>query len=87
MRAELSNRLESFELLCLYKYFLICSVRPLTVKIEKDDDVLSAGRRYSAKCVTTGSRPAALITWHKGRRQLKKTKVCYFLCLYIRFFM
>lgn len=34
-----------------------------------------ADRRYEVTCESTGSRPNAIITWYKGKRQLRRTKV------------
>lgn len=50
-------------------------VGPLTVRIMKTEEPLVADRRYEVSCESTGSRPAAIITWYKGKRQLKRTKV------------
>jgi hypothetical protein len=50
-------------------------VKPLTVDITNPQTPLIADRRYEISCKTTGSRPNAIITWYKGKRQLKRTKV------------
>ncbi|XP_077293751.1 neural cell adhesion molecule 2-like [Arctopsyche grandis] len=55
-------------------FTLDMNLKPLTISIAKTEGVLSAGRRYVTKCTASGSRPAAIITWHKGKRQLKRTK-------------
>lgn len=55
--------------------FFFFTVRPLTVEINKIEGPLVADRRYTATCRSTGSRPNAIITWYKGKRQLKRTKV------------
>lgn len=34
-----------------------------------------ADKRYEVLCESTGSRPNAIITWYKGKRQLRRTKV------------
>ncbi|KAI4488239.1 hypothetical protein M0804_005087 [Polistes exclamans] len=56
------------------------NLKPLTVAIRRPgkkeigNESLLAGKRYEVECVTTGSRPPAVITWYKGRRrQLKHT--------------
>lgn len=36
---------------------------------------LVAERRYEITCESVGSRPNAIITWYKGKRQLRRTKV------------
>jgi hypothetical protein len=36
---------------------------------------LTAERRYEVACQSAGSRPPALITWHKGKRLLKRITV------------
>lgn len=56
------------------------SVRPLTVEIKKpaetgEGGVLTAERRYEVACESAGSRPPAVITWYKGKRQLKRITV------------
>ncbi|KAM3957695.1 LOW QUALITY PROTEIN: sidestep II transmembrane protein [Aphomia sociella] len=52
-------------------------LKPLTVQIKKPSEmgeggVLTAERRYEVACESAGSRPPAVITWHKGKRQLKR---------------
>ncbi|XP_026314447.1 nephrin-like [Hyposmocoma kahamanoa] len=52
-------------------------LKPLTVEINKptetgDNGVLTAERRYEVTCESAGSRPPAVITWYKGKRQLKR---------------
>ncbi|XP_037297608.1 nephrin [Manduca sexta] len=52
-------------------------LRPLTVEIKKpaevgEGGVLTAERRYEVACESAGSRPPAVITWYKGKRQLKR---------------
>ncbi|XP_076657187.1 hemicentin-1 isoform X2 [Halictus rubicundus] len=55
------------------------NLKPLTVVIRRHgktrvgNESLLAGKRYDVECETTGSRPPAVITWYKGRRQLKHT--------------
>lgn len=51
------------------------SVKPLTVEIINPPTTLVADRRYEVICESTGSRPNAIITWYKGKRQLRRTKV------------
>lgn len=51
-------------------------VRPLTVEILDTPSQLVAERRYEIKCESNGSRPNAIITWYKGKRQLRRTRVC-----------
>lgn len=53
----------------------VFSVRPLTAKILNTVNPLVADRRYEVVCESAGSRPPAIITWYKGKRQLKRTKV------------
>lgn len=52
------------------------TVRPLTVDILDTPSQLVAERRYEIKCESSGSRPNAIITWYKGKRQLRRTRVC-----------
>ncbi|CAH4012989.1 unnamed protein product [Pieris brassicae] len=52
-------------------------LRPLTVEIKKpaelgEGGVLTSERRYEVSCESAGSRPPAIITWFKGKRQLKR---------------
>ncbi|KAL0849658.1 hypothetical protein ABMA28_013912 [Loxostege sticticalis] len=55
-------------------------LRPLTVEIKKpaeigEGGVLTAERRYEVTCESAGSRPPAVITWHKGKRLLKRITI------------
>ncbi|XP_060810610.1 nephrin-like [Amyelois transitella] len=55
-------------------------LRPLTVEIKKpaelgEGGVLTAERRYEVVCESAGSRPPALVTWYKGKRQLKRIEL------------
>lgn len=56
-------------------HFSIFTVKPLTVNIINPPSPLVADRRYEVHCESSGSRPNAIITWYKGKRQLKRTKV------------
>ncbi|XP_047005128.1 nephrin-like [Schistocerca americana] len=47
---------------------------PLEVWLSQPQGALEAGRRYHVSCEAAGSRPPAVITWYKGRRQLRKIK-------------
>ncbi|CAH0551848.1 unnamed protein product [Brassicogethes aeneus] len=49
-------------------------LKPLTAKIQKTVSPLVADKRYEVTCESAGSRPAAIITWYKGKRQLRRTK-------------
>ncbi|XP_066147993.1 neural cell adhesion molecule 2 isoform X1 [Euwallacea fornicatus] len=49
-------------------------LKPLTVNISISDSPLVADRRYEISCKSTGSRPPAIITWYKGKRNLRKAK-------------
>lgn len=53
-------------------------MRPLTAKILNTVNPLVADRRYEVVCESAGSRPPAIITWYKGKRQLKRTKVHHY---------
>lgn len=50
-------------------------VKPLTVQILNPPTPLVADRRYEVACESAGCRPNAIITWYKGKRQLRRTKV------------
>ncbi|XP_037903689.1 nephrin-like [Hermetia illucens] len=49
-------------------------LKPLTAEITNPPPSLVADRRYEVTCESTGSRPNAIITWYKGKRQLRRTK-------------
>lgn len=53
------------------------TVKPLTVEIRRPPTRMVADRRYEIICESSGSRPNAIITWYKGKRQLRRTKVNY----------
>ncbi|XP_025832974.1 hemicentin-1 [Agrilus planipennis] len=50
------------------------NLKPLTVEIEKKEETFVADRRYEVNCTSAGSRPPAVITWYKGKRQLRRTR-------------
>uniref|UniRef100_A0A1B0DE34 Uncharacterized protein n=1 Tax=Phlebotomus papatasi TaxID=29031 RepID=A0A1B0DE34_PHLPP len=50
-------------------------IKPLSVKIVEPASSLVADRRYEVLCETTGSRPNAIITFYKGKRPLRRTKI------------
>ena len=58
-----------------YNFLTIFSVKPLTISMKNAPSSLVADRRYEVLCESSGSRPNAVITWYKGRRQLRRTKV------------
>ncbi|XP_046401599.1 neural cell adhesion molecule 1-B-like [Ischnura elegans] len=49
-------------------------LKPLTVRITTKTTPLVADRRYEVTCESAGSRPPAVITWYKGKRQLRRVK-------------
>ncbi|XP_065206080.1 synaptogenesis protein syg-2-like isoform X2 [Planococcus citri] len=49
-------------------------LRPLTIELFTTDTPLMADRRYDITCVSTGSRPPAIITWYKGNKPLRRVK-------------
>ncbi|KAL7041688.1 hypothetical protein ACKWTF_000854 [Chironomus riparius] len=55
-------------------YVLDLHLKPLTVDIVNKRLPLVADRRYEIQCESAGSRPNAIITWYKGKRQLRRTK-------------
>ncbi|CAD7086100.1 unnamed protein product [Hermetia illucens] len=55
-------------------FILDMRLKPLTVNITNAPHSMVADRRYEVICESTGSRPAAIITWYKGKRQLRRTK-------------
>jgi CD80-like C2-set immunoglobulin domain len=54
---------------------LVSTVKPLTVRILTKQLPLVAEKRYELVCESAGSRPPAVITWYKNKRQLKRVKV------------
>jgi hypothetical protein len=46
------------------------SVKPLTVNLNRKPNPLIAEQKYEITCTSAGSRPAAVITWYKGKKQL-----------------
>ncbi|XP_037957726.1 neural cell adhesion molecule 1-A [Teleopsis dalmanni] len=55
-------------------FWLDMHLKPLTVKIIDPPLSMVADRRYEVVCESNGSRPNAIITWYKGKRQLRRTK-------------
>ncbi|XP_058446543.1 nephrin-like isoform X2 [Malaya genurostris] len=55
-------------------YVLDMHLKPLTVKVIDAPDAIVADKRYEVSCQSTGSRPNAIITWYKGKRQMRRTK-------------
>uniref|UniRef100_A0A1B0FLW0 Ig-like domain-containing protein n=1 Tax=Glossina morsitans morsitans TaxID=37546 RepID=A0A1B0FLW0_GLOMM len=55
-------------------FILDMHLKPLEVKIIEPPSSMVADRRYEVTCESTGSRPNAIITWYKGKRQLRRTK-------------
>ncbi|XP_075150849.1 sidestep II transmembrane protein [Haematobia irritans] len=55
-------------------FILDMHLKPLEVKIIDPPNSMVADRRYEVTCESTGSRPNAIITWYKGKRQLRRTK-------------
>ncbi|XP_065338452.1 nephrin-like isoform X2 [Cloeon dipterum] len=45
-------------------------LNPLTVHINKKPNPLKAEQKYEVSCTSAGSRPSAVITWYKGKKQL-----------------
>ncbi|CRL01064.1 CLUMA_CG014257, isoform A [Clunio marinus] len=56
-------------------FVLDLHLKPLQVKILNPMTPLVADRRYEVSCESRGSRPNAIITWYKGKRQLRRTKL------------
>lgn len=78
----------TWQILYLYWKYLIVNifvasstyiVKPLTVQIVNPPTPLVADRRYEVACESAGSRPNAIITWYKGKRQLRRTKVSKYI--------
>jgi hypothetical protein len=50
------------------------SVKPIYVNILNSSLTLVADRKYEIHCLTSGSRPDAIITWWKGKKSLKRIR-------------
>ncbi|KAL5283989.1 hypothetical protein ACFFRR_006326 [Megaselia abdita] len=48
------------------------NLKPLSVVISTKEKNVSADKTYDVECKASGSKPAAVITWWKGNKQLKK---------------
>lgn len=59
---------------CCGKTLTKCSVKPIHVNILNSSLTLVADRKYEIHCVTSGSRPDAIITWLKGKKSLKRIR-------------
>uniref|UniRef100_A0AAG5DBV7 Ig-like domain-containing protein n=1 Tax=Anopheles atroparvus TaxID=41427 RepID=A0AAG5DBV7_ANOAO len=55
-------------------YVLDMHLKPLTIKVINPPNTLVADKRYEITCQSTGSRPNAIITWYKGKRQMRRTR-------------
>ncbi|XP_050101194.1 hemicentin-1-like [Anopheles aquasalis] len=55
-------------------YVLDMHLKPLAVKVINAPSTLVADKRYEISCQSMGSRPNAIITWYKGKRQMRRTK-------------
>ncbi|KAI4504248.1 hypothetical protein M0802_000719 [Mischocyttarus mexicanus] len=53
------------------------NLKPLYVQILTKEERVSAEKNYKVECTTTGSRPAAVITWWKANRPIKKMAQSY----------
>lgn len=49
-------------------------VKPISVNILNSTLTLVADRKYEIHCVTSGSRPDAIITWFKGKKSPKRIR-------------
>lgn len=47
-------------------------VKPVAVHILAKEKFVSADKRIDVECKSSGSKPEAMITWHKSARQLKR---------------
>lgn len=50
------------------------AVKPISVNIVNSSLTLVADRKYEIHCVTSFSRPDAIITWFKGKKSLKRIR-------------
>lgn len=49
-------------------------MKPLSVRVIDPPGSVVADKRYEVSCESSGSRPNAIITWYKGKRQMRRTK-------------
>lgn len=57
---------------CLKCGFIVISVKPTSVHILTKEKFVSADKQYDIECVSTGSKPSAVITWYRGSKPLKR---------------
>lgn len=50
------------------------TVRPLWVKLQKQEGPLKADSHYELQCQVVGSKPEPTITWWKGSQPMRNTK-------------
>ncbi|XP_055639841.1 nephrin-like [Toxorhynchites rutilus septentrionalis] len=55
-------------------YVLDLHLKPLSVALIDPPEAIVADKRYEVSCQSTGSRPNAIITWYKGKRQMRRAK-------------
>lgn len=58
--------------------FYCVAVKPLTVNLNRKPNPLIAEQKYEITCISAGSRPSAVITWYKGKKQLMHKIKVYF---------
>lgn len=67
-------------------FYFVHTVKPVAVHIMVKEKFVSADKHYDIECKSSGSRPAATITWHKGGDKIVKSsknvscvliKVCF----------
>jgi hypothetical protein len=58
----------------IFLSFFTLTVKPISVNIDNSSLTLVADRKYEIHCVTSGSRPDAIITWYKGKKALKRIR-------------
>lgn len=51
---------------------LSCTVKPLVAQISTKDKFVSADKSYDIECMSTGSKPAATVTWWRDNKQIKR---------------
>lgn len=61
-------------LIIMLRSSLFCrpTVKPVAVHILTKEKFVSSDKRYEVECKSSGSRPEAIISWHKGNRQIKR---------------
>lgn len=53
-------------------FSFVITVKPTAVHILTKEKFVSADKQYDIECVSTGSKPSAILTWYRGNKPLKR---------------